>query len=158
MKKIIVTLLVLVCISTKVSAQWFVTGGATIGYLKGNFQMALKPGVGYEINDKWAVGLNAGMQMVSSDVFGDVEPYVRFNCWNNDKFFFDVKARGEVLFDSGLQGAQIGLTPSVRFKINNRFQVFGDVGLLGTDYFNGDWHFAIGAGSVGISTGVIYKF
>lgn len=158
MKKIILTLLILLSISTKMSAQWFVSGSANIGYLRNNFQLAIKPGVGYEITDKWAVGLSAGMNMISSDVSADIEPYVRYNCWNNDKLFFDIKAKADLIFDSRLNSAQIGLSPSIRYEINNHWQVFGDVGLLGTDYFDGKWNFAIGAGSMGINTGVIYKF
>lgn len=158
MKKIILTLLILLSISTGTRAQWFVTGSANIGYLKNNFQLAIKPGVGYEITDKWAVGLSAGMNMISSDVYADIEPYVRYNCWNNDKFFFDIKAKSDIIFDSYLESAQIGLSPSIRYKINKHWQVFGDVGLLGADYFDGDWSFAIGTGTIGINTGVIYKF
>lgn len=158
MKKILAILLILVSTSLNVNAQWFVAGGTNIGYLKNNFQFALKPSAGYEFNDRWAVGLGLGMEVISDNVYGYVEPYARFNCWNNDKVFLDVKARAELLFNRDLIGSQIGLSPSIRIKLNDHWQVYGDVGLFGVEYYDGEWGPAFGVGSVGIATGVIYRF
>ena len=69
MKKIILMMLVMVSMSVKMNAQWFVGGGANFGYLKDNFQFALHPQAGYEFNDRWAVGFGLGFSMVSSDVY-----------------------------------------------------------------------------------------
>lgn len=151
-------MLVFACICTKINAQWFVSGGLNIGYYNQNFQLALKPSAGYEFNDRWAVGVGLGMGMVSSDVYGYAQPYVRFNCWNNKRVFIDIKGSGEVLFKSKLKAAQIGLVPSVRFKINDHFQVYGDVGFAGAEYYDGDWGPSFGVGSLGIGAGFIYRF
>lgn len=158
MKKILAILLILVSTSLSVNAQWFVAGGTNLGYFKNNFQFALKPSVGYEFNDRWAAGLGVGMEVISSDVMGYVEPYARFNFWKNDKVFIDVKGRAEILFQSDLVASQIGLTPSIRVKLNNHWQLYGDVGLFGVEYYDGEWGPAFGVGSVGIATGVIYRF
>ena len=158
MKKIILMMLVMVSMSVKMNAQWFVGGGANFGYLKDNFQFALHPQAGYEFNDRWAVGFGLGFSMVSSNVYFYAEPYGRFNCWNNDKVFVDVKGRAEFLFGSDDYVAQVGFTPSVRFKVNDRWQVYGDAGLFGAEHVGGNWCPAFGFGSIGITTGVIYKF
>ena len=158
MKKILMVMLVLSGMSVKANAQWFVAGGANFGYIKDNFQFALKPSAGYEFSERWAVGLGLGMEVVSDNVFGYVEPYVRFNCWNNDKVFLDLKARGEFLFRSSIDGGQVGLTPSLRYKINDHWQIYGDAGLFGMERLGGKWRPAMCIASIGIGTGVIYKF
>ena len=156
MKKLMM-ILALVC-SVNASAQWFVGGGANFGYFKDNFQFSLHPQGGYEFNDRWAVGLGLGFTVVSSDIFGYVEPFVRFNCWNNEKVFIDLKARTEFLFNHGLAGGQMGISPSLRYKINDHWQVYGDVGLFGAEYLGDEWRPALGVGSIGIDAGVIFKF
>ncbi|MBQ8050305.1 MAG: outer membrane beta-barrel protein [Bacteroidaceae bacterium] len=155
MKKLMM-ILALVC-SVNASAQWFVGGGTNFGYIKDNFQFSFHPQAGYEFNDRWAVGFGLGFTLVN-DIYGYAEPYVRFNCWNNDKLFVDVKARAEFIFGHGAEGAQVGLSPSLRYKINDHWQVYGDAGLFGAEKVGGDWAPAFGVGSIGISTGVIYKF
>ena len=158
MKRCVMMLLVLASMSVKMNAQWFVGGGSNFGYIKDNFQFTLHPQAGYEFNDRWAVGLGLGFTVVSSDIFGYIEPYVRFNCWNNDKVFVDVKGRTEFLFNEELVGGQMGVSPSLRYKINDHWQVYGDVGLFGAEYVGGEWCPALGVGSIGITTGVIYRF
>lgn len=158
MKKILAILFILLSASVNVNAQWFISGGANVGYYKNNFHFSLRPTAGYEINNRWAVGLGLGMEVASDLVFGYVEPYARFNCWNNDKVFIDVKGGAELLFQSELGAAQIGFKPSIRYKINDHWQVYGDVGFFGAEYYDGEWGPSLGVGSVGIGTGFIYKF
>ncbi len=157
MKKIVIAMLMLLSMNANAKAQWFVAGGMNLGYFKENFQFALLPSVGYEFNDRWAVGMGLGMEIVSSEACGYVEPYGRFNCWNNKKVYIDVKARAELLFQRELGAAQIGFTPSIRYSINDHWQILGDVGLFGVEYLE-EWYPVIGVGSIGIGTGVIYKF
>lgn len=54
MKKILMVMLVLSGMSVKANAQWFVAGGANLGYIKDKFQLALKPSAGYEFSERWA--------------------------------------------------------------------------------------------------------
>ncbi|MDE5787546.1 MAG: hypothetical protein K2H79_03250 [Bacteroidaceae bacterium] len=159
MRKILMVILVLAGMSGEASAKWFLAGGANLGYLKDHFGFVLKPSAGYEFNDRWAVGIGLGMGFATGDNgYGYVEPYVRFNCWNNDKVYLDLKGRGEFLFNEGLGGGQIGITPSIRCSLNDHWQLYGDVGLFGTEYLDDKWRPAMGVGSLGIAAGVIYNF
>lgn len=157
MKKIVMMMLVLASMSVKVNAQWFVSGNAGIGYLADRFQLKLLPAAGYEFNDRWAVGFGLGMGVQRDYVFGIVAPYVRFNCWNNGKLFVDVKAKADVAFNDAVV-ADIGFAPSLRFAINDHWQVGGDFGLIGAQDADGDWSPAFGFTASGVDVSVIYRF
>ena len=153
-------MLVLASMSVKVNAQWFVTGAAGIGYLDDDFHFLLKPGAGYEISDRWAVGLGLGMGVRGGDdrLFLLLDPYVRFNCWNNERFFVDAKAEADMWIGHGHGRADMGIVPSLRCAINDHWQVSADVGLFGVQIFNDEWHPAFGFSSANVEMSVIYKF
>ncbi len=156
MKKLIM-ILTLVC-SVNASAQWYVSGTAGIGYLSDRFQMDIRPSVGYEINDRWAAGFGLGMGVQSSDGFGVFDPFVRFNCWNNGKLFVDAKAEAKVFVSGEWNAANIGIVPSLRYAINDHWQVSGDFGLFGVQDNDGDWSPAFGVTATNAEFSVIYKF
>jgi len=158
MKKIVMMMLVLASISVKVNAQWYVSGTAALGYFNDRFQMDLRPSAGYEFTDRWAAGFGIGMGVQSRDVFGTFVPFVRFNCWNNEKFYIDVKAEAKVWVGAGWNAANIGFVPSVRYAFNDNWQVAGDFGLFGLQDVNGDWSPALGFTATGAEISVIYKF
>lgn len=165
MKKIIMMLLVLASMSVKVNAQWYVAGTAGIGYIDDSFQMILKPSVGYEIDNRWAVGIGVGVGVANGWGYGIIDPYVRFNCWNNEKIFIDVKGKSELWLGHGNGIANIGFVPSLRYVINDNWQIAGDFGLFGVQNFNDSWHpaFGITAATSGhahmpVELTAIYKF
>ena len=151
------TILALVC-SMNVSAQWFVSGTAGFGYLSDCFQMYLRPSVGYEFTDRWAAGIGLGMGVQTPEVYGIFDPFVRFNCWNNKKLFIDVKAEAKVFVGSEWNAANIGFVPSLRYAVNNHWQVAGDFGLFGAQDNDGDWSPAFGFTATSAEFSVIYKF
>lgn len=151
-------MLVLASMSVKVNAQWFIGGSAGLGYFSDRFQMDVRPFAGYEINDRWAVGLGVGLGMQKSDGFGVFDPFARFNCWNNGKFFVDVKGEVKVFVGGEWTCANIGFVPSLRFAINDHWQVAGDFGLFGIQDNDGDWSPALGFTTTTAEVSVIYKF
>ncbi|MDE6633716.1 MAG: hypothetical protein K2J96_00450, partial [Bacteroidaceae bacterium] len=64
----------------------------------------------------------------------------------------------EFLFNEGLGGAQIGITPYIRCSLIDHWQLYSDVGLFGAEYLDDKWRPAMGVGSLGIAAGVIYNF
>ena len=140
MKKIFLLMLVLAGFCANVSAQFFVTGTAGLGYRYESFSMTLLPGCGYEFNDRWAVGTGLGLFLADEEARGVVNPYVRFNCWNNSRLFL------------------VGLRPSMRYAFSDHLQLSADVGLLGLDIDNGATSAAVGFATSGIDVSVIYKF
>lgn len=151
-------MLVISSMSAKVSAQWFTTGTAGIGYLDDEFQLVLKPGVGYEFAERWAAGVGLGLGVFDGTAYGVIDPYVRFNCWNNGRFFVDAKAEADVWFGHGNSIADIGIVPSVRIGINKSWAAFGDFGLFGVQNINDEWRPAFGVTCANVKMGIIYHF
>lgn len=158
MKKIVMMLLVLASMSVKVNAQWYVSGVAGLGYWNDSFQMELLPSAGYEINDRWAVACGLGLGVTGGWAYGIIDPYARFNCWNNKRFFVDAKAESEIWFGHGNSSANIGFVPSLRCVVKDHWQVSADVGLIGVQCFNDEWHPAFGFTSANVKMSLIYKF
>lgn len=157
MKKMIVTLLLMVGAGVPSMARVFVGGTGGVGYVNDAFRWVMKPGVGYEFNERWAIGTTLGFSLADSEIAGVADPFVRFNCWNNGKFFIDAKAHAEMIFRSELGGAAVGVSPSVRYEFSPRWQVAASVGLLGAQYDGYDWSPAfMVTGSTEL--GIIYRF
>lgn len=156
MKKIILVIL-LTCATFNVFAQktWFVGGTGLIGYSNDTFLLGIEPEAGYEFTDWFAVGAGVGGSFSYSDgdyaILGIAETFARFTPWHNDIVYIDLKATGNLGFDSYIQLAQIGIRPGVRFRINDHWEVSADLGLFGASY-TGYWtpSFGITGGAAGI--------
>ena len=158
MKKYIACLFCLIASFTKANAQLFVGGTFGAEYRYEVFNLKIKPSVGYEFNDRWAVGLGLGMAVVEKEVLGLVNPYVRFNCWNNNKFFIDAKASAEIGFKNEYSQTLVGLMPSMRYAINDNWQFVADVGVFGVDIIDGEVKPAIGLTVANVELTIVYKF
>lgn len=158
MKKKILFILAVVLFCTKANAQWFVGGALGVGYSDERFTMEIKPSAGYEFNDRWAVGLGVGMMASNSHFYGGLNPYLRLNCWNNEKFFIDLKAQSDIWFNSYTSYVQIGLTPSLRYAITESWQLSGDIGFIGVQSDDGNWSPAFSLKTTNAEITLIYKF
>lgn len=158
MKKILLVILFFVGFCANASAQFFISGTASVVYRKSDFGMTLLPGAGYEFNDRWAVGAGLGLTYFDEDARGLTNPYVRFNCWNNEKIFLDLKATTEISFGKGDADAFIGLRPSLRYAVNDHLHLAADLGLFGVDVDNDPATPAFGLGISGIDLTLIYRF
>ncbi|MBQ9284695.1 MAG: hypothetical protein IJ209_00195 [Bacteroidaceae bacterium] len=158
MKKLLFVVLLFVGFCANASAQFFVSGSASFVYRNENFGMTILPGVGYEFNDRWAVGAGLGLTYFGEEAKGLTNPYVRFNCWNNKLVFVDLKGTTEISFGQGDANAFIGLRPSLRLAVNNHLQLSADMGLLGVDIDNDPATPAFGVGISGIDLTLIYRF
>lgn len=138
MKKLFITLaLIVASVGAFAQNAWFVGGTGQISYTE-QFNFSLEPQFGYEITDRWAVGTGIGM-VVSAEggygtVLGVVEPYARFTAWHNELVYVDLKAITAFAFDDYLEMAQLGIRPSLRFRINEHWDVSADLGLFGAAY------------------------
>ncbi len=160
MKKIFVILFALCAVSAQ--AQLFVGGSGKIGYSNDTFSVGLLPEVGYEINDRWAVGVGLGLETITcdgdSEVFGLANPFVRFTAWQNDRIALDVKGISMMEFQREFFAANIGVRPSVRFKVNDHLHFYTDFGLIGATDNNGDWDGAFLFNAMNANLGISYKF
>ena len=162
MKKFLLPLLLLFAVSTVQGQKtWFVGGTAEISYVD-QFAFGFEPQFGYEFTDRWAVGSGIGLALASNGyttICGVAEPFVRFCAWHNELVYIDLKATAALGFDDILEICQIGIRPSLRFRINDHWDIAADIGMFGAQYT--DWNgwtpaFGISAASAGLW--VAYRF
>ena len=157
MKKLLLTLLIGGA-ALNAKAQWFVAGDGGLSYVDEVFSMTLRPYVGYEINEQFAVGFGAGVSVFDDETCAVINHYVRYTIWNNDQLAIDVKALSQITTHDGYSINQLGVAPSVRFKINDQWQVAADCGFFGACCADGDWTPAFAAKNVNVNATVIYRF
>lgn len=165
MKKFLVLITALLSVTFAANAQergaFFVGGTAGIGY-SDYFEFAVEPVFGYEIRDWVAVGAGLGMTVAANDmasaVAGVAEPFVRFTPWHNDLVYIDLKAAAALGFNSELLTTQIGVRPSIRFRVAPNCDVAADLGLFGAQCNYGDWRPAIGISGTAVGLWAVYRF
>ena len=164
MRKILLTVVLFSALfAASAQNRLFVGGTAGIGYNQKVFTFHFIPQAGYEITDRWAVGAGLGFSLGSnfqySTILGVAEPFVRFCAWHNDFFFVDVKAKARLGFTKVMRTCQIGLQPSLRFRINDHWDLAADLGFFGAEYLNGvGWLPAVGIDAVNAGVWVAYRF
>ena len=148
---------------TKTKQNAFFLGGTgTIGY-NDALNFALEPEVGYEFTDRWAIGTGIGVSVAYGGgvavVAGIVEPFVRLCAWHNDLVFIDFKATAGIGFTDVLQLCQVGVRPSLRFRISEHCDIAADIGLFGAQYtILAGWKPALGVTPSSAGIWVAYRF
>jgi hypothetical protein len=144
MKKILMTL-VAVAMATTMNAQWYV--GGTVGYnytkdkntdVKSN-TFVITPELGYNLNEKWAVGMKIGyaynkVDDAKSNEFV-VNPYARYTFVKLDKVNFFVDGGFEYNYvkveDDSANGFGISFKPGVAVNLNEKVSFVAHVGNFG---------------------------
>lgn len=145
------------CTTSK--AQMMIGGEFGIGYLSDCFAVQLQPKIGYQFNDKWAVGAGGGFCYSENSSMGLLGAYVRYNIWHNERFFFDLKAVSNFgISESELAFSDVGLAPSFRFKVNNHVEFAANIGFVGAQYIDQEWTPGVGLNPTNTSLEFIYKF
>lgn len=144
MKKILMTL-VAVAMATTMNAQWYV--GGTVGYnytkdkntdVKSN-TFVITPELGYNLNEKWAVGMKIGyaynkVDDAKSNEFV-VNPYARYTFVKLDKVNFFVDGGFEYNYvkveDDSANGFGISFKPGVAVNLNDKVSFVAHVGNFG---------------------------
>ena len=180
MKKIAVLLFV-VMVALSAKAQVYV--GGTIGLWHDDDADAttflLSPEVGYNLNAKWAVGVNLTYIHLKSSFDLSNEsfdaklngfafaPYARYSFYENKivRLFVD----GGVGFSTykydidgadSTNGFEIGIKPGVAIKLNKSFSLVAKCGFLGyrDDYMYGDNGYGLNFSGEDLSFGFQYNF
>lgn len=139
MKKILLfVLLFSAAIASNAQSGWFVGGSAGIG-IRNYFSVSAEVKVGYEFTDWFALGSGLGAVIfVGRDDFfavtGIAEPFARFCVWHNDNIFIDLHVLGGIEFTDELQFCQVGVRPSLRFRVSDNIDMAADLIVLGAQY------------------------
>lgn len=135
----------------------FIGGTGQICYA-GAFSLTLIPQLGYEFNDRFAVGAGIGVRVITDAyVNGIFEPFMRVTAWHNDLFYLDFKGVARLFWGSSIETLQVGLRPSLRFRINDHWDLSADIGLLGVQY-SGDWGINVGITGTDVGIWGSYRF
>ena len=129
----------------------------------------LSPEVGYNLNNKWAVGgnlrfLHQEEDNVSTNGFA-LAPYVRYSYYENKvvRLFID----GGLGFSTykvedfdNINGFVFGFRPGIAIKLNNHFSLLAKCGFLGyrDDYMYGADGYGFSFSSEDLSFGFHYEF
>ena len=176
MKKILMTL-VAVAMATTMNAQWYAGGGVgfqSVSY-DGNSetQFTILPEIGYNLDDKMAVGATFGYGEVSNDHHKTktfiVAPYLRYKLLEFDKVNFFVDggiAYRSVDYESYKNNTfQIGVKPGVAVNLNDKLSFVSHFGFLGYQTSKDDTDGAKAVNTIGLSVdasalsfGLYYNF
>ena len=139
MKKILLFVLLLsASIASTAQSGWFVGGSAGIGY-RNYFVISGEVRVGYEFTDWFALGSGLGAVICAGrdDFFavtGIAEPFARFCVWHNESVYLDLHVLGGIEFTDELHYCQVGLRPSIRFRVSENIDMAADLVVLGAQY------------------------
>lgn len=161
MKKTIVFIGLLV-LTTMVKAQTgFMGGGLTAIYYDSFVYQSTIHG-GYEFNDKFAAiamfGIAAVAEYGDDILLAESGVYLRYTPWHNKVLYLDFKPRVEVAFAKYIAAIDVGIVPSLRFRVSNRWEVFTDIGAFGVRYLDEEWRPHVGFTNMGATVGVNYRF
>ncbi|MDD7100795.1 MAG: outer membrane beta-barrel protein [Bacteroidaceae bacterium] len=188
MKKIYLPLVAMI-ISIAASAQVYV--GGQVGLWRNtdanHTNLGIEPEVGYNINDKWAVGTSVGYAYdyykgVKTNAF-EFSPYARYTVakFGPASFLLDggiafstVKAKKDSFKSDSYNAWQIGVTPVLKVNLAKKFDFIASLGFLGyRDYDDinipgedpdllsdvyGEKGFGFSLSSNDLKFGIIYNF
>lgn len=177
MKKLFLSAIVALC-SLAANAQVWLGGAIGFNYVdqdNGNeySTFTISPQVGYDLNDKWGLGLEIETKIVSVND-GDntttfaISPFVRYTFAKTGiaSFFVDggffvgtnnAEALGVKGDDQTMWG--IGVRPGVKLTISNKVDFVASLGYLGySDVENSRNTFGLNVNNNALSFGAVYKF
>lgn len=124
--------------------RWFLGGSAGVGF-RNYFTVSAEARVGYQFNDRVAIGTGLGAVLCVGrydffEVTGIAEPFVRVCVWNNENIYIDLHAMGGFEFTDELKLCQVGIRPSIRFRVSENVFMAADLVVLGAQYTpTGGW-------------------
>lgn len=137
-------------------------GGGITAFYSGTFSYQTTIHGGYAFNDKIAImamgGIAATVNEGNSFVLGETGAYVRFTPWHNDYLYIDIKPRVELLFSEEIAAVDIGVVPSLRFRVSPKIEIYTDIASAGVRYMYGSWIPCLGVASHDAIVGVNFLF
>ena len=170
MKKVILSFLI-AFVAIAANAQNLYVGGS-LSILHDDksdiTQFGIAPEIGYNFNEKWAVGgeisyVHTKYDDLKGNAFS-IAPYARFTFYQNDllRLFID----GQVGFSTSKiedqdseNGFAIGLKPGIAFRLSDNFSAIAKYGFLGyRDEYRESSVSGLDLSSQDLSIGFIYEF
>jgi len=170
-------LVVIVMATITASAQEGIYLGGGISLWRNNdvdkTSFSITPDVGYNLSEKWAVGVELAYThkgydedyKVSTNAFA-LAPYARYSFYENKivRLFLDMGfgfSTYKAKHADSVNGFEIGVKPGLAVKLNDNFSFITKVGFAGyrDDYYRGEENgFGVGLDTENISIGIEYEF
>lgn len=156
---IFIVVLSLLLGNNKADAQTWQIGGDMTSFYVSAFRYQFSALGGYEFNDKIAVQASFGITGVENYSNYLAGAYFRYTPWHSDVLYLDLRFRALIRTDLTVtEGADIGITPILRFRCNQHWDFFATIGSLGARYEEFNWAPCIGLINSNTDIGVIYRF
>lgn len=156
MKKYLLTA-ALYATSLIANAEAFIGGLAGFAYSNETFTMSFAPCIGYEFNEKFAIGTYGGVSVYDGDAYGLINPFLRFTPCQNGRIAFDLKIQSNIEFDEGEVLSLNGISPCLRAKISDKLEIASDFGIFGFQCYGGECTPSVSLKNVNVNATIIYK-
>jgi len=117
---------------------WWIGGQISYWYNDGVNTYAITPEVGYDFNNRWAIGASVGLVGLDDIRVFEFAPYARWKFYRTGclTLFLD-GGIGAVFGD--MEGFKVGFQPGLSVKINKHFSFLTHIGFLGycNEFYNG---------------------
>lgn len=164
--------LFVVMVALSMKAQVYVGGTVSFWHNNDNFEstwFTIAPEIGYNFNEKWAVGGNIGFSYEKIDDVKTtgfaIAPYARYSYYENKivRLFLDGGfgiSTSKIGDNDALTGFEIGIKPGIAIKLNDKFSLVAKCGFLGyrEDYMLGVNGAGLALTSEDLSFGFHYEF
>ena len=162
MKKILISFFIFLACTFSAKAQGGgFTGGSFTLFMSDHLMTQVTAHGGYAFNDKLAAYAGIGFAAVYDGEWGAAgssEIGLRWTPWHGDVLYLDLKPRVSMTFTDRIDVMDVGIIPSLRFRVSPHWDFFADFGSIGARYYYGIWVPFVGVTSVHASLGVNYRF
>ena len=161
MKKLLISFFVLAACALSAKAQSGFVGGSLTLFMSDHFMSQVTAHGGYEFSDRLAAYAGVGFAAVYEGEWGAAgssELVLRWTPWHGNVLYLDLKPRVAMAFTSSIDIVDVGIIPSLRFRVSPHWDIFADFGSLGARYYYGTWVPFVGVTSVQAALGVNFRF
>lgn len=158
MKKIAIFVAIVLGVGSAKAQNWVANGALQLGYAFEDFSAGLTAGGGYEFNDKWALFADLQFGAISDYGYLNVDAFVRYNVWNENNLYFDCKLGDTSMFADGEFGRITYFSPSVRCRVNEKWELSLDLAKVGSLFDDGDVSFYCVLVTDNPAINLIYRF
>lgn len=142
MKKIVLFLFVAIATLSVKAQDIYMGGNLSLWHNSDadNTAFTIAPEIGYNLSEKWALGVTIGFRHDSEDDLSTntflIEPYARFSYYENKivRLFVDGGfgfATAKTEDSDAVNGFEIGFKPGIAVKLNQHFSLVAKCGFLG---------------------------
>jgi hypothetical protein len=91
----------------------------------------ISPEVGYNLNEKWAIGGKLSVPVIGGGCVPSFSPYGRYTFYRNNAISLFADGGVDFVWSDPQMHYGAGITPGIMFKTNDRFSFFGKCGYIG---------------------------